>query len=122
MITVDQIREKLRLMLQESISLDDFEEWMSSKSWNMHVDSLPEAISLVGNIELLLAEFDNGHLSEENLIKSLRILVAFEIDYSSHEQTGSDNATVPFSFQTGLSASSDKQREMVFSYILPVPA
>jgi hypothetical protein len=74
MITVDQIRTMLQQVILASVSLDQFDEWLSKASWNMHHESSPEAISLVGKIELILAEYDAGFQSEEQTLSSLSAL------------------------------------------------
>jgi hypothetical protein len=87
MIEADQIREKLRQLLMESISLDAFDEWIARETWNMHLDSAPEAINLAGKVELLLAEFDGGYLSNQKLFERLGSLIAFQPDlYSANSQ------------------------------------
>jgi len=74
MITVDQTRAMLQQVIAAGVSLDQFDEWLSKASWNMHHDSSPEAISLVGKIELLLAEYDDGLQSEQETLSSLAAL------------------------------------------------
>jgi hypothetical protein len=74
MITVDQIRAMLQQVVLASVSLDQFDEWLSKASWNMHHNSSAEAISLVGKIELILAEYDDGLQSEEQTLSSLSAL------------------------------------------------
>ncbi len=74
MITVDQTRAMLQQVVLASVSLDEFDEWLSEASWNMHHDSSPEAIRLVGKIELLLAAYDDGLQSEQQTLSSLAAL------------------------------------------------
>jgi len=64
----------LQQVIAAGVSLDQFDEWLSKASWNMHHDSSPEAISLVGKIELLLAEYDDGLQSEQETLSSLAAL------------------------------------------------
>jgi len=64
----------LQQVILASVSLDHFDEWLSKASWNMHLDSSPEAISLVGKIELILSDYDADLQSEEEALSSLRAL------------------------------------------------
>ncbi len=76
MIAESQIREKLGRFLSKEISLDQFEDWLVQKSWNMHKDSCEVAQKLASMIELRLAEHSSGHLSDCELRDELRPLVA----------------------------------------------
>lgn len=71
MISVDQIRAVLPQFLAGEITLDQFDEWIAKTSWDMQQDSSPDAISMVGTIELILSEYDSGCLSEEDARSSL---------------------------------------------------
>jgi hypothetical protein len=74
MINVDQIRVMLQRVILAEVSLDEFDEWISRESWNMHKDSSIEAIELIGKIELILADFDSGACSEAGVIKAFASL------------------------------------------------
>ena len=71
MITVDQIRTVLQQVVESKLSLDEFDEWLSRASWEMHKDSAPDAVQAVGTIELRLAEADSRTVSEEDLVQEL---------------------------------------------------
>ena len=75
MITESQIREKLIEFLDSKIDLDSFEDWLVTQSWNMHRDSDEAVQRLVSGIELRLAEFSAGHLSERVLRDEFRELL-----------------------------------------------
>lgn len=75
MIAESQIREKLARFLSKQWSLDQFEDWIVDRSWNMHKDSDELAQKLVSAIELRLAEHSSGHLDECQLRDELRPLV-----------------------------------------------
>lgn len=72
MITVQAINERLARLLDGSLSLGDFEDWIVTKSWNMHASSDATSQRFVGAIEVRLAEFHQDHLSEEELLEELR--------------------------------------------------
>ncbi len=72
MARVNEIREQLANYLAGELSRPEFEDWLVKNSWNIH--QAPEAVdakSLVHSIELRLAEFSSGHLTEEGLRKEL---------------------------------------------------
>lgn len=76
MITESQIRERLFSYLTRRITLNDFEDWLVSQSWNMHLDSDDAAQQLVGAIELRLAEYSDDHLNDASLERELAGLIA----------------------------------------------
>ena len=51
MLSADSVRAHIAALLNGQLSLDDFEDWIVSSSWNVlqHVDA--EARQLVGAIE-----------------------------------------------------------------------
>lgn len=66
-----QIREAVLHYIAGRVSLRQFQEWFASKTW----DSLAETDDvrrLVNEIDLLLAEFSNGHWTEQELKSKLR--------------------------------------------------
>lgn len=75
MIEQFQIREKISRYLRDEISLDQFEDWLVQRSWNMHRDSDEGAQKLASAVELRLAEHSSGHLDEPALRNELLSLV-----------------------------------------------
>lgn len=88
MIGENQIREKIGRYLSHEISLDNFEDWIVERSWNMHMDSGQPAQKLVSAVELRLAEYASEHLSESELRDELRQFVSNFVSYLSFD----DNA------------------------------
>jgi hypothetical protein len=82
MITESQIRERLFAYLIRAITLNDFEDWLVAHSWNMHLDSDDAAQSLVGAIELRLAEYSDDHLDDAALERELKGLIASSVKVS----------------------------------------
>lgn len=85
MITDSEIRQQLAALLEQRISQAQFEEWLVARSWNMHKDSTVTAQDLVATIELALAEFSNGHLSDRELRQQLwaalnQVTVGFKVN------------------------------------------
>lgn len=67
MITIDQIRIMLQQLTLSRISLDEFDEWLTANSWNMHQAHDVEVVRLVGTVERLLAEEEEGYISERQM-------------------------------------------------------
>ncbi len=64
MISAYEIREQIARYLAGQTALDQFEDWLVSKSWNMHQDSDGQSQKLASAIELRLAELSSAHFSE----------------------------------------------------------
>ncbi|MBI4460470.1 MAG: hypothetical protein HY648_10490 [Acidobacteria bacterium] len=77
MLSLDQIRKQLQEYLAQRISLDQFEDWLVSASWNMHKHADKDAQHLVGAIELRLAEYSRGHLGDSELKYELGMILAY---------------------------------------------
>jgi prophage DNA circulation protein len=75
MINVPEIRDQVVRYLQNQITLADLNDWLTQRSWNMHLDSPLDAQRLAADVELLLAEYSLGHLSPEQLQDALNDLV-----------------------------------------------
>lgn len=87
MIAEHQIREWLGRFLHGEVSLDQFEDWLVQRSWNMHRDSDEEAQKMAAAIELRLAEHSSGHLSDAQLRDEL---LPFVTNYFATVHFGSD--------------------------------
>ena len=76
MADLNQIRAQLREVVAGNLSLDSFDDWFVAHSWNVHQDPSQDVVKMVmvGEIDLDLAEFDRGHLSEAKLIERFRSL------------------------------------------------
>ena len=125
MITTTQIRAMIQQVTLFKISLDDFEEWLTAASWSMHQDSEPEAVQLVGKIELGLAEVDAGHKSYADLLRDFASLAGmFEIGCAPaipRLVASSSARSFPFNFRFELSEDVDKRYGMGFSYTPLLP-
>jgi hypothetical protein len=67
MVTTEEIRNELARHLQGEITLCKFDDWLTRRSWNMHLDSPRDAQSLVGSLEWIMAEHHARHLSNAAL-------------------------------------------------------
>ena len=73
-----QILNHLRRYLRREISLSDFREWFDVETWGLPGESDSPARQLAGEIELRIAEFTNGHRTEEDLRAMLQPLLQLE--------------------------------------------
>lgn len=87
-----EIREQLARYLANEISLEEFQGWFVPATWNVEQTNNPIAAELAHEIELRLAEFSNGHWTEDDLRSLLGPLV--------------ENYTVRVSFGTASPGSS----------------
>jgi hypothetical protein len=72
-----EIRDRLSQYLDEGISLGQFEEWFVPVAWGIPRTANQDTLGLVGEIELRLAEFSNGHWTEPELRTKLEPLATF---------------------------------------------
>jgi hypothetical protein len=75
MLNVLEIRDQAVRYLQNQMTLADLNDWLTQRSWNMHLDSPLDAQRLAADAELLLAEYSLGHRSSERLQDALCHLV-----------------------------------------------
>jgi hypothetical protein len=126
MITADQIRAMIQQLTLFNITLDDFEDWLTAASWNMHQGAEQDAVSMAGKIELELAEMDAGHKSQADILKEFAMLAGlFEMGDAPPVRifSGSGNAkSFRFNGLFQLWADADKQHGMEFSYTPLLPA
>lgn len=116
MISVAQIREHLLNLLDTGDqekglpSLDDFEDWLTQASWNMHQTSDVLAQRFVGAIELRLAEYDSGHFDEAELRKELKdLVVEYSLRISESPITVTSSSSANFSSQVWAFSFFDKR-------------
>lgn len=62
-----QIREAVRQYIAGVIALRQFQEWFAPQTWDLPAAEGDEVRALVNEIDLLLAEFQNGHWTEQEL-------------------------------------------------------
>jgi hypothetical protein len=77
MLSLAAVRQQIQRYVENSVSLDDFEDWVVSSSWNMHKaeDADKEAERLVAAVELRLAEHSSGHLDESDLKREFQVIL-----------------------------------------------
>jgi len=72
MLRAWELRSRIAAYLWGSLPLDDFDEWFSASTWNMHRDSNVQAQEMAAAVELLLAEHSSGHLTDDDLKAKLQ--------------------------------------------------
>jgi hypothetical protein len=75
---LSDIRERLRRYLANEISLDAFRHWFDVETWDIIDKSPPATQQFAGEIELRLAEYTNGHRTEDDLRSMLQPLLSRE--------------------------------------------
>lgn len=127
MVSAVQIRAMVQQLTLSKISLDDFEEWLSASSWNMHKDSDPSAVELVGKIELILAEANEDADAVAEL-RSLSGVTVFEMGANPNPNilvvSGGSIRQLksPLKFRPVSSAAADKKSVAELSYTPFQPA
>jgi hypothetical protein len=71
MIQELEIRAKLAAFAEGAMPARDFYDWLDSNSVDMHRDSDPHAIELVGVIDHIFAEYDRHLFNEQRLRQKL---------------------------------------------------
>jgi hypothetical protein len=71
-----ELRQKLLQFIKNDWSLEQFEDWFVPHSWNFEENASPALKSLVGDIELALAEYSNGHWTKDELRRKLALLAS----------------------------------------------
>jgi hypothetical protein len=74
--TVHELQTHLSRYLSNATSLENFRDWFDDETWGLAAEPESPARQVAGEIELRIAEFTNGHLTEDELRKLLRPLVA----------------------------------------------
>ena len=75
---LSEILEHLDAYLGGISSHEDFESWFLPATWHLKEQEDPAGYALKGQIALALAEFDDGHLDEQELHDRLQA-VPFEL-------------------------------------------
>ena len=66
-----EIRIRLAQYLNREINLRAFQEWFFSETWDIHNLEPASILDIVYSIKLKLAEYTNGHLTEDGLREAL---------------------------------------------------
>jgi hypothetical protein len=81
------IREAVARYVSAEIGRGEFQEWFIPRAWEL-LDSEPSpAASLASEIELALAEFTNGYLTEQELRDRLSVVASIPVGRLFHVQS-----------------------------------
>lgn len=78
----DSICLKLLDYLKGSFALRDLKAWLASETWNIHATEDPNLISLVGRIDLAIAEHSLGHISREEMREEFSSILEIQLPKS----------------------------------------
>ncbi len=73
--TVHELQTHLSQYLNNATTLNDFRDWFDDETWGLAAEPDSPVRRIAGEIELRIAEFTNGHLTEDELRGLLRPLV-----------------------------------------------
>jgi len=76
--TLQDVQRHLANYLSSEISLSRFRDWFDVETWDLDLQSDTPLGQFVGEIELRLAEFTNGHRTEQELRDQLQALLQRE--------------------------------------------
>ncbi len=76
---MNEIKRGLLAYLNGDQLFEAFQEWLSDLAWAPVNKFSPSDVELIRDIELRVAEFTGGYLSEEELRTVLRELVGFSV-------------------------------------------
>lgn len=83
MITLEEIVAEFKRFLDGKTSLQDFESWFTSETWNIHLQDVSDQVQqIVWSLELNFAEYTSGHLSKKDLIDEASQLLFLRRPYS----------------------------------------
>ena len=76
--TVHELQLHLSQYLNNASTLEEFREWFDDETWGLAAEPDSPARRMAGEIELRIAEFTNGHLTEDELRAMLQALLQRE--------------------------------------------
>lgn len=86
------MREQLARYLVKELSLEDFQIWFAPVLWNIERSLSRPAVELAYEIALRIAEFSNGHWTQEELRNNLLPLVEkYKVEIESVPRTSSSS-------------------------------
>ena len=107
-----EVRSHLADYLWGTMTLEAFRQWFGLQAWNIEKRAGSVTASLVREIELLLAEFDHGDWSEEEIKEMLRPFVTTYSFAIGHQVRMSSESEI-MEFQVGHRSLSVGTRRVV---------
>jgi len=71
MLSLDQISKKIDDLEHDRISLDEFEDWFSVESWNVHDHGDENLSDVVFSLESVFSRYYDGKVKREKLSQEL---------------------------------------------------
>lgn len=71
MVSASQIRDKILEFLTDAVSLDEFEDWIVQRTWNVHLSGSVAAEELTFAVEEALSEYSSAMIGRGGLIRRL---------------------------------------------------
>lgn len=73
--TVHEVQDRLSRYLNNASTLDEFRDWFDDETWGLAAEADSPLRQMAGEIELRIAEFTSGHLTEAELRSQLESLL-----------------------------------------------
>jgi len=73
--TVYELQAHLSQYVNNAVTLEQFRDWFDVETWGLAAEPDSLVRQIAGETELRMAEFTNGHLTEDELRNLLRSLV-----------------------------------------------
>lgn len=90
-----EIRQDLVRYLAGDVDLDAFRRAFLPKAWNIEQRADAETADLVREIDLSLAEFDQGHWNEDELrARLVPFVTSYRVSFSEFSVVGSSASTI----------------------------
>jgi hypothetical protein len=83
MLRAEELAHRMTEFAVGRVALREFEDWLVQSSWNAHEWASPDLRDAVYTLELVLAEYTNGHASSSH-VRAVAGDVARELDASLH--------------------------------------
>lgn len=87
MLSAIELQDRIRQLLEGSLAIDLFEDWLTRESWDMHHTADQTIESLIGAVELCLAEFGMGHLRKDEFRSELQTILDSCVPESMYRKT-----------------------------------
>jgi len=115
-----ELRNQLIRLLNDELSIDDFEDWFVQNSWNVH--KVPDLVAqrLAYAVELRLAELSNEHLPQDDFRREIAQLVReYSMNISQEPSLVGSGSSASLSFQQWSVPSFGMQLAAAYESRLP---
>lgn len=102
-----EIHNQLVRYVAQEISAEQFRDWFDVATWDVEQSGNRTAQELAGEIELRLAEFSSGHLTEEELRAKLRPLIGVFSSRHAASWVSTSSASITVSHHADLGSNVD---------------